>query len=368
MTLHHKLKYARKRANFTLATVSERAQIGQSSISEFENDKREPSVSQLVKLANVYQRPVEFFMSDSPIPREVVLWREKPTEAPEEVETRFLKLCRQYANLEKWSGEKIQADLPSAKGVPASFEYGDAEALAKKVRDRLRLGDAPGQVLIRVLEETCGVKVFHLDFEPSGTAACTSSDDTGAAILLNVNSKRWRRNFDLAHELFHLLTWAVFRNDDDMTAVEASKKEEKLATCFARNLLMPIDALRTAVNARRMEDGITTADLFDIARQFDVSVEALIWQLRFAYNVPEEKCNKMIADSKSWASSYEERVSDRPPPEYPSRYRSLAKRALRNGEISLGKFAEYIDITRKAARKYVSEEGEDAGEIQLTAS
>jgi hypothetical protein len=62
-----------------------------------------------------------------------------------------------------------------------------AEDLARSVRAQLGLGDRPALTLLRVLEEDYGVKVFHLPFEPTGTAACSRSqafgDGAGAGLL-----------------------------------------------------------------------------------------------------------------------------------------------------------------------------------------
>src|SRR5690606_5159555 len=118
--------------------------------------------------------------------------------------------------------------------------------------------------LLSTLEEICRVKVFHLPFEPSGTAACSLSDRFGAAVLLNSNNIRWRRNFDLAHELFHLLTWNIFRQGEYLKKV--SDKEEQCANKFASNLLMPQEPLRLAIASQR--DGknvLDYDDLFEIA-------------------------------------------------------------------------------------------------------
>ena len=71
--------------------------------------------------------------------------------------------------------------------------------------------------------------------------------------------------------------------------VEASEREEKLATCFARNLLMPQEPLRIAIDSRRGgRTKLAFADLFEVARQFDVSVEAVLWQMAFLYKLPKE--------------------------------------------------------------------------------
>ena len=65
MAIHDRLKYARQRAGLSLAQVKQRADIGESSLCEFENGKREPSLSQLQKLAGVYRRSGAFFLGRS---------------------------------------------------------------------------------------------------------------------------------------------------------------------------------------------------------------------------------------------------------------------------------------------------------------
>ncbi len=370
MRIDERLKYARERAKLTGSQVKDRTGIGESSISDFENAKREPSLSQLQALAKAYRRSISFFLTDRPIPEETVLWREKPAVGWEEVEAHFLRLCEQYHNLETWVDDELSVRLPLEEGTPERFSYADAEALAKRVRDELQLGDRPALSLLSVLEEVCGIKIFHLVFEPTGTAASTFSETFGAGVLLNSNNVRWRRNFDLAHELFHLLTWHVFRGADETgrTSSCASKQEEKYATCFARNLLMPPEAVRTAIGSRAKDRRITFAALHDIARQFDVSLEALQRHMHFLYNRGQDdraRTEQEIARARAWARQFGQRPKS-DPPTWPARYGALAIKALRQGEVSIGRFAEYMDISRQEALRFVEQEIMDDEEVQLT--
>ena len=365
--LSKKLKYARDRVGLTLAQVHERTEIGKSSLSEFENGKREPKFIQLQKLADLYRRSLEFFLGDQPIPQEVVLWRERPVEGTQELEMEFLRLCRQYHNLEVWCDDQVDSWLPEPSVTRSRFGYPQAEALAKSVRDQLQLGDRPGQELLRVLEEVCGVKIFYLSFQPTGTAASTNSPSYGRAILLNRNNIRWRRNFDLAHELFHLLTWKIFRSNVDTTSCVAADDEEKLATCFAGHLLMPHDALHTRLEDEKEDGSISFETLFDVAREFDVSVESLLWRIHYLYDMGPgnaERTKKNIERAESLRGLYEER-EDSPPPKWPRRYHALAVKALRHGEISLGRFAEYLGISRQKAMSYIEREIEEDEKVEI---
>lgn len=368
MSLADRLKYARSKAGLTLHEVAGRTEIGESSLSEYETGKRAPRLTQLQALADAYRRSIAFFLAEGEPAPEVVLWRERPcgSTAPE-IEGQFLRLCEQYHNLEVWAGDQRTCLLPRATGHAASYTYREAEGLAKQVRAALELGDRPGESLLWVLEEVCGVKVFHLSFEPTGPAACTVSETYGPAILLNAQAVRWRRNFDLAHELFHVLTWPVFRGAGEGDGVTATEQEEKFATCFAGNLLMPVETVKQALESRSREGKIAFKDLFDVARQFDVSVEALFWRMKFLYNRSEEETRGDIAKYQTVGRNWEVGRTHDQPPSRPLRFQSLAVRALREGRISQGRFAEYMDISRREAAAYIEQEAPVDEEVTLPA-
>jgi len=371
MSVADRLRHARERTGLTGSQVRERTEIGESSLSDFENAKREPSLSQLRRLARVYRRPLSFFLSDDLIPEPaMVMWRERPEEFGE-IEARFIQWCEQYHNLEIWTGEKAHFDLPAVTCSYDEFQYREAEDLARQVGRYLALGERPGRTLLTVLEEVCGVKIFHDAFEPTGTAACAKSESFGGGILLNSGNPRWRRNHDLAHELFHLLTWPIFHSAPASGVLQPSDQEERLATCFAANLLMPGDTFRSAIECRSDNGKIDYLDLYDVAREFDVSIESVIWRIHFVYNwgpAKSDETKTLIEKVKSYASQYEDRKEESEPDRFPDRYRALAVKALRRGEISVGKFAEYLEVTRQRALTYMGEEGADIEEIAYSSS
>jgi Zn-dependent peptidase ImmA (M78 family)/transcriptional regulator with XRE-family HTH domain len=370
MSLSERLKLARGAINLTLQGVDERTGIGVSTLSEFENGKREPRLVQLKRLADVYDRPLSFFLEDGPVRSQVVLWRKRPdSPGAEEIQARLVKLGEQYHHLESLCNAHQPSDLPFHTGSAETFGYAQAEKLALQFRQLMGLGQRPGQGLLRVVEEVCKVKVFHLEFEPAGSAACTLSESFGAAILLNARNVRWRRNFDLAHELFHLLTWKTFRSAGEQDAVEASPAEEKLATCFGRHLLVPPEVLRVAVDEALAKHAgrLKFDDLFEIARQFDVSVEAVVRHISFVYGKPADWANTVLDRLRPQIGSWDNRVSDTPPA-LPPRLQALARQALRHGLLSAGKYAEYVGVSRREAMQIVEQEAEDDAGIELASS
>jgi len=337
----------------TQGDLAEKTGVGVSSISEFENGKREPTLSQLKKLAEALNADVMRFLSADEPTAGIVRWRERPTNAGE-IEARFLKLCSQYRDLERWCGEEEPVPLRKAERFPSN--RAEVAALARQVQGEMHLGDRPGLVLRRRLEDDYGLKSFNLGLEPSGTAACTLGEEYGMAVLLNALNSPARRTFDLAHELFHLLTWHV-------TGATISKEtEEKFAEYFAATLLLPDGAVREAVLRRIRDQKLSMANVCELARDFSVSIDALIWRMHnlYGWNDPAETRAK-IDRARALANPYNAIAPEasEEKSELPERYRTLAIQALRSGEISTGRFAEYMGLRRWEAMKYADEAAGD---------
>ncbi len=357
MEIGKRLKIAREAIGYTLEKVAQLSNIGTSSLREFENDKREPKFSQLAKLAEVYKKRVEFFLSDDKIIEPVMLWRKEPDtiEEKKEIQAEFEQLCEQYHSLEIVTGQKEQRKLP-APDVENSkeFDFAHAEAFARKVQNQFCLGDIPSTSLKRILEEKYFVKIFHLEF--SGSAISSYSPVYGYAVLLNSGeaTKQWRRNYDLAHELFHLCTMHIFKSErpkDDLPA----ENEDKFANAFASTLLMPDGAIRERIDVLKNTNGQIGIDqLGDISREFDVSIEALIYRIANLYRIPKEVTQKNIENSKKILLQ-QTRESEKPG-KYPERYQSLAIRALNEGKLSLLQFAKYMDLSYKKAEEFLFED------------
>jgi Zn-dependent peptidase ImmA (M78 family)/DNA-binding XRE family transcriptional regulator len=351
MEIHKILQAVRRNVGLTQIQVSERSGIDNSTLSAIETGQREPKLSHLSKLTDVYHTPLSVLLGETPMSGQLVMWRDKPENA-KEIEAEFLELCAQYRRLEVWTSNAANYDLPKLDEPSDSFGYTEATQLAENTRAHFSLGNRSGESLLLVLEEVYRVKVFHLDLGPAGIAACAYSSAFGPAVLMNKKVCRWRRNFDIAHELFHLLTWERFDHDGEMC--EPTPKEEKLANCFAGNLLMPETLVRTSIEKVRDGQGrVSFSNLDAIARQFDVSLVSLIWRMHFLYKQKEETS---VANEQK-ARAYVETAprEDGPfPSKYPERYRALAIQALQEGQISIGKFSKYLSISRKEARRFIS--------------
>ena len=363
MDISEKLKFARENSGFTLRQVTKRVGIDDSCLSSYENGHTQPKLSVLSKLADVYHLPLSFFFDKSEPEVQVVLWRNKPAN-DKDIQAKFLQLCHQYRQLELWANESPTRRLPDLDEMGSEFGYSEAAILADRVRDVMGLGKHPGTDLHRVLEEIYGIKMFHMDLGELGIAACAKSALFGCAILLNVRCSQWRRNHDIAHELFHLLTWERFHHHAGVC--DPDLQEEKLATCFAGNLLLPRESVIEAIHKfSGKDDKITLSRLDCVARQFDVSLESLLWRMHFLFSWKEEQTRGYIEEAKEYVQQTQ-RIGSPRPLLYPERYRALAIRVFRKGEISLRRFSKIMGIGRKEAERYMDRDVDH--EIPTTAA
>lgn len=159
----------------------------------------------------------------------------------------------------------------------SSFE--DAEAAAEWLGARWKLGDVPALRLHEALERELDVLVLFVD-APTGISGAASHLPGQQTILVNRRESPGRRSFDLAHELFHVLTWdAMPPSRVEPWEVKRTKgnRVEQMAESFAAALLMPAEMISSRWNARG--DTERAEWLAQTAAELRVSVPALKWRL-----------------------------------------------------------------------------------------
>ncbi len=106
------------------------------------------------------------------------------------------------------------------------------------------LGDAPAARMSEAMERELGILVLMVDADRdiSGAACRLREMD---AVLIARREVAGRRHFDLAHELFHILTWDAMPPEHSEAARETGgNRAEQLANNFAAAVLMPAASLR----------------------------------------------------------------------------------------------------------------------------
>jgi len=277
-----------------------------------------------------------------------VFWRRGTAQQSREIESRFLERARRFALLEAWCDLPPVEPLPEWPLDPKGASFPDAVRIAEQAGQLLNLGSRPAASLLAILEERFRIKIFYEELGPEGSAASVRGD-FGPAILMNSSEAPWRRNYNFAHELFHLITWSAVdaqlpRDGEEPDWLE---KLEKLADAFASRLLLPADAVEAEFIARVRGGRIGHLELVEVAREFDVSTAALLWRLVNMGRLKRETA-ELLLQNENFKRVDRQSVSDRwlaPPGPISDRFKRLATLAYRKGRLSKARLAEFLEVT-----------------------
>jgi Zn-dependent peptidase ImmA (M78 family)/DNA-binding XRE family transcriptional regulator len=246
--------------------------------------------------------------------------------------------------------------LRDRAGVPSSYmsarldlhersSFEAAEQASEELRRTWNLGDVPSEALEAAIERELGARVLHFD-EPTEISGAAINLPGLHVILVNRHEIPGRRSFDLAHELFHVLTWDAMPPDP----VEAreppptrGKRPEQLANCFASALLTP-----GPVVLRRWSERAAT-DLHDwlnhTAHALGVTSDALRWRL-----VSLGALSKRDADALNPVRLRRNGgIEDAPPPPVFNReFMELVYNAVENGDLSLRRASRLLGLSLSA--------------------
>ena len=205
------------------------------------------------------------------------------------------------------------------------------------------LGEVPAARLAEAMEKELGILVLMVDFggSVSGVACRLPELD---AVLISRNEILGRRHFDLAHELFHILTWDALPPEHREEASASGKsRAERLADNFASAVLMPTKALERFGQWKGLTDEELIARLNEAADELQVTSSALRWRL-----VALRKLERNVANSLSERDLRNNGGigSRNPPPALFSKpFVEVLGLAIEQGHISLRRAARLLEMT-----------------------
>ena len=354
-----RLKAARESLGITLSEATRRLGYqNYQTLMSIENGEREVKVSELSTFSKVYYVSISNLLAEKDFqPLNAFLWRNPPqADSRKQIEAAITYRCEQYSLLENLLSLKGQKSaLLEVTTVEDLSSNSKLSILSEKLYNLLGLGSRPAFTLQKVLEQDFGVKILF-EAMPAGSAVSTSNPDFGSIIVINSNEPPCRRNYDLAHELFHLITWkAVSLKDmeDSIYFNEMEKKAEK----FASVLLLPAGEVQAEVTERvDSQKQFTYSDLVDIAMEFGVPAKALLYRMAYLRMLKWEEADKIAKDQQLTKISRHKRAEKLEKPRS-ERFISLAVRCLRKGLISRGKFSEIAGIDRSEIDDYIEATG-----------
>jgi len=312
----NQLRLARVSLELSPEEAAERLGVQPDELKQWEEGVLAPPIERLWDMAELYQRPVDYFVTETPPLAEEVSFRLTTSRAMRElplevryVITRFEELCRSASEMERL------LEKPRPILVPRLPRERNPERLAAIERERLSLAERPIKDLRGLLEEQ-GVRIFELPVpEDVFSGFSWWHKDYGPCILVNARDVPGRRAFTLAHEYAHLLA----------------------------------------------ETSPTVCDLnLDVPRRYGVSLEAMGRRLEELQLIRAGTIDSFIEEWQARPKRYRR-------PKTPTWQRRLgdtfvatALEAYSEGHISVGKLAEYLDLDLRKAIDIVKKDRDES--------
>jgi XRE family transcriptional regulator, fatty acid utilization regulator len=339
-------------------------------ISMIEQGRRGIKAWEAQALAIALHQDIESLLSVEPetAPAAAVLWRSltgrraRVGSRQKRVEALFVRKLADYARVEQLCGLEASQWLDEFEWSWKNPSPWQADKLARAVAESLGLGARPAFSLTRLLEEEFLIKVWYEDIAAVGPSACTRGAG-GYGMLLNSLEAPWRRNYNAARELFHLIAWPPSAPPEVPPA-----QIGRLANAFASALLLPHTEFDRLLARRKAAAGLTFEDLFQLARDFGVSAEAVLRRLEGLRRLRGEEVERLLRDSHlraidrnvvgaSWLRA----------PRLPERFVRLCFFAWRRGGLPRAALARMLDCAAEEVRALLLAYGFDDQEDYTTA-
>ena len=175
----------------------------------------------------------------------------------------------------------------------------------------------------------------------SGAACRLPELDT---VLIARREVSGRRYFDLAHELFHILTWDAMPPQHCEEAMDTGgNRVEKLANNFAAAILMPTSTLEEFGNWSNLTEEMLIAQLNAVADELHVTSSALRWRL-----VALGKLKSTVARSLSEEAlrkNGHKAVEEELPALFSRPFVEVLSLAIDKGHVSTRRIASLLELT-----------------------
>lgn len=272
-----------KLKNLTIPSLADAAGISSTTLSNCLNDKSDPRISIIQKIADALEVSMAKLFAEKPSFEKFRLRSLYALTAKE-------KACRE--NLLFSTYEKIQEYLnvehfvqKENRFIFSEDKFDDPIEAAHVVRERLGVSQIDPILDLCELVSKMGIKFFHFDFNYGKTyGASVAASDGGPAIILNSSiASVERKIFTIAHELGHILLHKEsFKSSETME--QKNSAEENEANLFAGELLCPQDVVFEKVKETHGFSFIDT--VMKIKQIYRVSYGTVLHQYCYRFGIP----------------------------------------------------------------------------------
>lgn len=326
-------------------------------LSEIESGGRNITFAELSRAAHFFGVPLDYFTDPLRLAGEATFsWRRtlEPGEDLDAFEERAGGWIATYRHLSRRKGDSVNSSL-SQVGLTPKSSYEDAWEEGEAIARNLGLGDVPAATLAQALEDRWDTLVLYVD-ALAGFSGAACKVGAMNAVIINRRESEGRRSYDLAHEVFHLITWATMAPlhiEGDVQMSARYKRIETLADNFAAGLLMPSDAIANymARNLLPSDPVHLPAWIRAAAAAFMVSGDAMRWRLSCLRHITQAAAKRLDAAFLRVVST------NAPPPRFSRRFVEVLGWGIERGHISVRRSADIIGDTIDGLADLFQEQG-----------
>jgi Zn-dependent peptidase ImmA (M78 family)/DNA-binding XRE family transcriptional regulator len=346
-----RVKAAREAIELTQEGLSKRIGFNdRQTLAAIEAGIRKVSAEELMRFMEILGKDLEFFTDPFRLVSEARFsFRargagEDGLTAFEESAGQWIAFWREQGRRQKVNASPLRPQLM----LTARSTFEEAQTAGENLAQEWNLGDVPAARLAAAIEERLALLILYVDM-PTGISGAACQISGGDAILVNRKDPEGRRNFDVAHELFHVLTWDALppeRVDREKPKGYKAKRVEQLADNFAGALLMPRAVLEALWKARQ-EKGVLLQDWFAaVTAQLRVSAPALSCRLRALGFMSDADLFELNEDALVTP------VTAIPPP-FSRRFMERAGQAVEQANVSVMRLVKLLGTTGRGGLKEI---------------
>ena len=316
-------------------------------VSAIETGERRLSADELLTAVHKLGASLEYFTDPFRLVGEGRFnWRQKgvPIAVLDAYERVAGQVIAAFRTLGSEIGEKPPLERRALRlGKASRFE--DAEEAGERFAAEHNLGDVPARRLAQVMEHDLDILVLMVMPNHAGVSGAACRLPELDIVLINRDEAPGRRHFDLAHELFHILTWEAMppQRIEDATETGGANRTEQLANAFASALLMPAHIVGAAAEWQSLRGKALIAKLNATADRLEVTATALLWRLVSLGLLDKADALELPADALRF-NGRATKPKTKAPPLYSKRFVEIVAQAIDQGRVSVRKIAGVLGL------------------------
>jgi Zn-dependent peptidase ImmA (M78 family) len=331
-SLAAKLKTARSLTGMATRTVAaklvKRFAISHATIANYESGRSVPPMDVLAALAELYERPINWFLEGGKTLTGVRYRNLKSR-------VRISDLHRFEADVQRWIDAYVAIETRRKKPLNPriadvqAFRILGPEDLSREIRRRREVSeDEPIASVVEVLE-LFGIRVLEnpTDLRIDGMAAKYGDE---YVVVLNPTASNDRTRLNAAHELAHVLLGDCDHDEGESKAVE------QRAFDFASHFLLPNRQLKSAFEGKSM------VRLVQFKERFGISLAAMVYRADKLNFITKQEAKTLWIEfaKRGWKTNEPGIVR----PDRATRFEQLIDEAVLSAQFSLKEVADLCGV------------------------